>query len=179
MSKGYFVYDFMIDGLKLRDKTLLVFAVIHSFTISREGEFRGSRAYLAQRITATTRCVDYALSELIEKGYITKTEASAKNGCPVYRTSDKVLKTYPEVRNDFAKERNDCTGGAKIFLSGGEMIAPSNKEDNKVDNKAIYPRTRREQRSRTKIGYGIKAEDGFDVYDLDAIIARKGTQREE
>ena len=67
----YIVYDFMVDELKLSGATLLVYALIYSFT-NAESECYGSLEYIADRVGASRTTVYRSLKELTRKNYIIK-----------------------------------------------------------------------------------------------------------
>ena len=75
MENSYFiVYDFMVDELKLSGATLLVYALIYSFT-NAESECYGSLEYIAERVGASRTTVYRSLKELTRKNYIIKGKA--------------------------------------------------------------------------------------------------------
>ena len=75
MDNSYFiVYDFMVDELKLSGATLLVYALIYSFT-NAESECYGSLEYIAERVGASRTTVYRSLKELTRKNYIIKGKA--------------------------------------------------------------------------------------------------------
>lgn len=66
---GVWIPLFMITELKLCGTTLLVYALIYSFTVSGK-EYWGSRNYLAERVGCSVSTVDRALRKLEKMGLI-------------------------------------------------------------------------------------------------------------
>ena len=117
MKKGnlrgcsYVLYDFMGERLGLGGNTLLVFAMIYSFSRDGVGFYLGSQEYLADKIRASARSVGRALKQLEEQGYVTKLVADTK--CRVcYRVAerffddniDRTLASMPVLKSEESEE---------------------------------------------------------------------------
>ena len=114
MENSYFiVYDFMVDELKLGGATLLVYALIYSFT-NAESECYGSLEYIADRVGASRTTVYRSLKELTRKNYIIKGKA------------ERIGKvSYIANRNVLFKNENTT---ASECNTEGFKTAPNNKE---------------------------------------------------
>ena len=66
---GIWIPQFMVEELELTGTPLLVYALIHSFSVSGE-EYWGTRDYLALRAGCSASTVDRALRKLEEMGLI-------------------------------------------------------------------------------------------------------------
>ena len=114
MENSYFiVYDFMVDELKLSGATLLVYALIYSFT-NAESECYGSLEYIAERVGASRTTVYRSLKELTRKNYIIKGKA------------ERIGKvSYIANRNVLFKNESTATSECN---TEGFKTAPNNKE---------------------------------------------------
>ncbi len=72
-SPYFVIYDFMTQELALRGTELLVYAVIFSFC-GREGCFRGSQKYIAERLGVSREWVGATVKSLCKKGLLAKGE---------------------------------------------------------------------------------------------------------
>ncbi len=114
MENSYYtVYNFMVDELKLGGTTLLVYALIYSFT-NAGGDCYGSLDYIAERVGASRTTVYRALNELTEKNYIIKQKAE-KAGRVKYTANHKTL------------FQNENTAVSECNTEGFKT-APNNKE---------------------------------------------------
>ena len=79
-NNNYYVTNgWMINELGLSGRELQVYAIIYGFTQDEESEFNGSLNYIAEWLgTSNKVTVTRALNSLIEKGYITKRQTTAK-----------------------------------------------------------------------------------------------------
>ena len=117
------ISGWMINELKLKGNTLMVYAIIYGFSQDNESYFSGSRKYLCDFTGATKRTIDACLEELIDKNYIIK---------------------YSEKINDITHNKYkvnidvvNCASGVKIAL-GSKETAPNNIDNNKdINNKNI------------------------------------------
>lgn len=83
---GFFVYTFMFAEFGLGGGSLLVYAIIYSFTKGENGTFYGSNDYLTKASGLSLGSVKNALSYLLKNGYIEKINYSGRRG---YRAIDK------------------------------------------------------------------------------------------
>lgn len=63
------VQNWMITELQLRGTSLLVYALLYSYTVA-QGEFTGSLGYIAKRINSNVSSVQRALKSLVQKGLL-------------------------------------------------------------------------------------------------------------
>ena len=71
------VQGWMVTELNLSGTELLIFAIIYGFSQDGVSCFEGSWSYLAEWANASKSTVYRTLKNLLDKGYITKTERSA------------------------------------------------------------------------------------------------------
>jgi len=70
----FVIYGWMLNRLNLKGVPLQIFSIIYGFDRDGEGSFTGSLKYLVDCRNCSKNTVLKALKELIEKGYIKKTE---------------------------------------------------------------------------------------------------------
>ena len=109
----YIVYDFMVDELKLSGATLLVYALIYSFT-NAESECYGSLEYIAERVGASRTTVYRSLKELTRKNYIIKGRGDG-------------IGKISYIANRNALFKNESTAPSECNTEGFKA-APNNKE---------------------------------------------------
>ena len=128
MKKTHIIlHSFMQDEMKLSGVTLMVYALIYSFTVAGS-DCHGSLNYIAGRVDSSVRSVQRALKELINKGYVIKlTNYKAKSNH--YLADMDVVGQPVHRQNDY--------GGRTERLDEGDKRSNDNKEDNKEDNKII------------------------------------------
>lgn len=81
----YTIYAFMLEELHLRGSELLIYAILYAFN-NIGSVFYGSQEYLSRLSGLSQSTVTRVLKNLVNKGYITKTE---ENGHTIF----KVVKT--------------------------------------------------------------------------------------
>lgn len=79
----FLVYDFAITKLKLKGLKLLVFSVIHSYTMG-DCVYHGGQGNLAKRLGCTREYLNKIINELVEEGLIKR---KAKKKHPERETS--------------------------------------------------------------------------------------------
>ena len=70
----YVIYGWMVKQLNLKGVALQIFAIIYGFDRDGEGRFTGSLKYLMDFTNTSKNTVLKALKELIDKGYIKKSQ---------------------------------------------------------------------------------------------------------
>ena len=107
-------------ALGLSGNDLVVFALINGFSQNGQGCFYGSLSYICETCGIARRTAVYILQELVEKGLITKSE-TMQNGVKyvAYQVSAKSAQVVQ-----------------KLHLGSAE-IAPTNKEDIKINKDTI------------------------------------------
>mgnify|MGYP002621965197 CR=1 FL=1 len=75
------IEGWMVTDLKLKSRSLLIYAIIYGFSQgdSTDHCFRGSVDYLAEWIQSSRKRVEEILSDLVARGYITKTISKPTN----------------------------------------------------------------------------------------------------
>ena len=112
---GFMVYDFMGADLKLKGPTLVVFALIYSFSVSGNYEFYATRAYIANRCGISLSSVSRAIKELIDKKLIIKIGASASvPNVTVYR-ADSYLVGLVLAEMDKRKKQKEQNRKTELF----------------------------------------------------------------
>ena len=110
----YKIHDFFITEYGLSGTELLVYSVIYSFCEKgKDGNFYGSRQYLAKRVNSCERNVQRALNNLCEKKLLTKTSQVGETS--IY-TCDKM--SHPLGQN---------------VLPTCDKMSHNNKDNNKLD----------------------------------------------
>lgn len=66
------IHEWMITKLRLKGTELLVYAAVYGFSQNGNSMFTGSRKYLADWCNCSTRCIDYALKSLTDRGHLVK-----------------------------------------------------------------------------------------------------------
>ena len=78
-SCGFFVHNFMIY-LNLTSSELLIYALLYSYTKSKEGLYFGSLDYIAARTGVSRKTVDRAINKLLSNGLIKRCELAGRTG---------------------------------------------------------------------------------------------------
>lgn len=121
----FLVSGWMLNRLNLKGTALHVFAIIYGFSQDGEGSYTGSLQYLMDFTNTTKKTVINTLKELVEMGYLTKTE-NCINGVKF-----NTYKTSPLVKNLHQGSEEITPGVVKNLHQGGEKITPNNKDINK------------------------------------------------
>ena len=128
MKDKYFtLHSFMQEELGLSGVTLMVYALIYSFT--RAGsDCHGSLSYIAERVGASTRSVQRALKELTDKGYITKLTNYKTKSNHYLADMDRVR--YFGYRQEDYDNETEC-------LPTTDRMSNNKKEDNEEYTKIL------------------------------------------
>lgn len=126
---SYFtVQGWMLNQLHLKGNHLHVFAIIHGFSHSEENEYTGSLQYLCEFTGASRSTVIRSLTELQERGFISKREIY-ENGVKFnrYKSSVDMCVHFdtPRVKMTLPQCQNETTPRVKM--------TPHNIDDNKED----------------------------------------------
>jgi len=113
----YIIYDFMVEKLKLSGVTLLVYALIHSFTKSGDDCY-GTLEYIAKRVGASRTSVYRALKELVKNGYLFK-HKQENNGRVIYVANLKI-----EFQNEISGVSNSNMEDFKMTPNNKEIKKP-------------------------------------------------------
>lgn len=119
------ILPWMVTELKLKGNTLIVYAIIHGFSMAGR-VFDGSLQYLADWTNSTKQGVLKSLKMLMDEGLITKQE-KVTNGVK-----------FCEYKSEYHSTK--FNGGIKQSLMGGiKQSLTNNKDiDNKDNNKDKY-----------------------------------------
>ena len=125
----FLVSGWMINRLNLKGTALHVFAIIYGFSQDGEGSYTGSLQYLMDFTNTTKKTIISTLKELVDKGYLTKTE-NCINGVKfnTYKVSTLLVKKLHQGSEEFTP------GVVKNLHQGGVEITPNNISINNKDN---------------------------------------------
>ena len=125
-ERGFTVYDFMVEELRLCGNPLLVYALLHSFSVSGF-EFYGTMEYISQRVGCSLSTAKKTISDLLKSKLITK----------VYKNDFKtpfyvICEAEGENKNE-SDRGGGCTADFKPVsgrnpTSEGAKFDPKNKE---------------------------------------------------
>ncbi len=168
------ILPFMVKDLQLKGNDLMIFAIIHSFTMA-ESSFTGSIQYLMEWTNSTKQGVMKNIRSLIEKGLIEKEEKWV-NGVKFnkFTTSKQCLQRWS----------TEFTGAVNKVSKGGKQSLPNNKEYIKADNKEdikekkrFVPPTLEEVKAYIEEKHlSVRAEDFFDYFTEGNWKDSKGNQ---
>lgn len=134
-SNYYQVSGWMLNRLGLKGTALQVYAIIYGFSQDGESSFSGSLQYLVDFTGASRSTVVRALKDLVELGYVLKTE-NLLNGVQLNTYKAVCHFDTPHIKMTRGECQNDMGGGVKMTRGGGVKMTPNNKDlDNKEDNK--------------------------------------------
>lgn len=153
-------------ALGLTGNDLLVYALIHGFSQNGQGCFYGSISYICETCGIARRTAIYILNNLVEQGFIDKTETIKNN-----------------VRTVSYQCKN-CTGGVQKLHRGSAEIAPNNKDidiSTNVDNNTIRGFSFKNE--LLGLGVSVEVADAWLAIRkrkkaVNSEIAFKGIQRE-
>lgn len=122
---SFMIHSFMVDELELSGTRLLIYAIIYSFTVGREGLYYGTQDYLSEMGGMSLSSVKRVLSYLTEKGYIEKCTVGRKEG---YRATE-TRKRYAVDNEDMpSNDAEEELPPYDILMERGidvcELIAP-------------------------------------------------------
>lgn len=125
----FLVSGWMLNKLNLKGTALHVFAIIYGFSQDGEGSYTGSLQYLMDFTNTTKKTIISTLKELVENGYLTKTE-NCINGVKfnTYKVSTLLVKKLHQGSVEITPE------AVKNLHRGGEEITPNNISNINKDN---------------------------------------------
>lgn len=129
----FLVSGWMLNRLNLKGTALHVFAIIYGFSQDGEGSYTGSLQYLMDFTNTTKKTIISTLQELVEKGYLIKTE-NYINGVKfnTYKAFTPLVKKLHQGGEEITPDP------VKKLHQGGEEITPNNISINKSNiNKDI------------------------------------------
>ena len=122
----FLVSGWMLNRLNLKGTALHVFAIIYGFSQDGEGSYTGSLQYLMDFTNTTKKTIISTLKELVDQGYLTKTE-NCINGVKfnTYKVSTLLVKKLHQGSEEITPDP------VKNLHQGGEKITPNNISINK------------------------------------------------
>ena len=119
----FMVSGWMLNKLDLKGVALQVFAIIYGFSQDGESSFTGSLQYLCDFTNSSKNTVIKALKELVDKGYIQKSESTI-NGVRfcTYKANEQVVQKLNR-----GSAETEPGGSAEIAPGGGAETEPNNK----------------------------------------------------
>ena len=133
----YVVFFWMIKQLGLKGAELPVFAIIHSFSQGRMGEYTGSLTDIADLSGLTKQGAIKVLKKLIDKGYIIK-EQNYTNGkkCNSYQVNfDVINKVNTSSKQSLPEGLTQFTDSGKHSLpQSSKHSLPNNNIYNNIHN---------------------------------------------
>ena len=122
---SFMIHSFMVDELELGGTRLLIYAIIYSFTVGREGLYYGTQDYLSEMGGMSLSSVKRVLSYLTEKGYIEKCTVGRKEG---YRATETRKRYTADVEDMPSNDAEEELPPYDILMERGidvrELIAP-------------------------------------------------------
>lgn len=129
-KNGFIVHGWMVSELKLRGPELLTYAIVHQFSQSKAGIYKGGVPYVMAWIGCNDDSARKYLHSLEAKGLI-KAIDGRNNGVP-YRYYEVVDNQIPENLGGIPEN----LGGDTLKFSVGipENLGGDNNIDNNIDN---------------------------------------------
>lgn len=131
-SDNYIVIQgWMCNELNLKGNDLLVFALIYGFSQDGESVFAGSRKYIADTFNISLPTVDKALNNLLDCGYIEKTQ-TITNGVIFnsYKTLQGVKKLYRGSKETLHNNTNNISNNTNNnYINNKQNILLEDNED--------------------------------------------------
>lgn len=160
----YKIHDFFVTEYGLSGTELLVYAVIYSFCEkSKDGNFHGSRQYLAKRVNSCERNVQRALNNLCEKKLLTKNSQVGETS--IY-TCDKMSHQLGQnVLHTCDKMSHNNKDNNKLDILK-ENIKENLTEDGLDFSDIVIPKKNYCFRNGKKVYYSNK----YDEADLDFLL---------
>lgn len=155
-ERGFTVYGFMVEELRLCGNPLLVYALLYSFSVSGF-EFYGTKEYISQRVGCSLSTAKKTIRDLLRLNLITK----------VYKSDFKMpFFVVNNMENEKKFMNNDGGGYTADFepvrgrnpTSEGAKFAPKNKEiintTSSTSSKSAY--AQRGNSSISFLKYGVE-----------------------
>lgn len=117
----------MIEDMGLSGVALRVYALIYSFT-KAGSDCHASLNNIAKRVDASTRSIQRALGELVEKGYVIKTTSNLASSN--HYVADMDMVGHSVYRQNVQGGDTMSMGGDTVSI-GGDTMSNNNKENNK------------------------------------------------
>jgi len=185
-SENYIVIQgWMVNDLKLKGNRLLIFAIIHGFSQSKQGVFCGSLQYLANWTNITKRNVIENLKCLESQNLIEKSEIF-ENGVKFCAYKSRVDETSPGVMKHHRGGDETSPGVVMKQPGGGDKTSPNNISNNLSNNlldnmpdsvKAVfsdwlqYKKERKQSYTETGLSKLItQLENNVQRYGAEAVI---------
>lgn len=116
------IWNWMVKDLKLKDRELLIYAIIYNFSNINENRFyKGGINYLTKWCSCTNRKVEISLKNLIERNLITKVES--------VKDKKKYIQYYTNIINfEELKEQEKQQIEQEVKEEVEELYVPSFKK---------------------------------------------------
>lgn len=138
---GFKIYSFMQNELKLSGNELIIFAIIHSFTMGTNRIYFGSQERLSELANTSYSSTRRIIKILLKKGYIEKCEDLGRKGYrsrideAVLKTSRlKAEKSEKSIKMAANEEKETQKSADKLTK---EVIEATKPEDKKERNKVL------------------------------------------
>ena len=149
------ILPFMVKKLKLKGADLMIYAIIHGYSVGDNGCYWGGLKYLMEWTGSSKPTVIRSLQWLVEMGYIERTDYEVYGATrPIYKTINMDENDEGGINEEFTGSNKNEMGGAFVLPGGnfsengevkqlnqdGKTNLPNNKYidkclDNKLDTK--------------------------------------------
>lgn len=121
-TDGFILHGWMVNELGLRGGGLFAFALIHQFSQSDAGVYKGGVPYLAAWLGCSGNTARKYLQDLEERGLV-KSERGAINGVPFcyYRVAPDTLKKFGGTLKNLEGDPQEIEGYTPKKLEGGTL----------------------------------------------------------
>lgn len=164
-TDGLQLHGWMVTELHLTGGELFAFALVHQFSQSRAGLYRGNRSYLASWLGCSEKTAHRYLLALEQKGLIVAERGNreGKDFC-YYRVSEGGTKLPPEggQKRPPRGDKNDQRGGTKL--------PPDNY---RIDNNSLNIIPPTPQAVADYVRQMVKDPEGFALYYLTSMAANE------
>ncbi len=140
---GFMIYDFMVDRLCLTGVTLLVYALVYSFTVAG-ANCHGSIEYIGIRVGASGSSVKRALNLLLSRGLIIK-RSDSKMRTKIYVADlsatlcyDSELSQIDLPGTDRVTESDLAASGFNLGYNNKEIIKTTTSSAGKSESEDFY-----------------------------------------
>jgi len=176
-SENYIVIQgWMVNDLKLKGNRLLIFAIIHGFSQSKQGVFCGSLQYLMSWTNSAKQTVVDALKWLTDNGLIDKKERIENGAKFCYYQSKNFTGGSPETRPGVVQKLDQ--GSPETRPNNISNNLSNNLLDNMPDSvKAVFSDwlQYKKERKQSYTGTGLsklitQLENNVQRYGAEAVI---------
>lgn len=168
----YITHVWMGKKLNIRGVEKGVFSIIYGFSKDGQGDFHGTRRYLADLCNCSTKSIDQALKRLLEKDLIVKKvwyDETNQKRC-VYTINYTIIN---ELRFSDT-QRNKFSGGEESSLGRDESSHNNKYYNNKIksvnnnSNKSVFPNTEGEVKRYGVYSNVLLTEFWYDYLSIES-----------